>query len=139
MGYSVASCFTDDFIIFTEMDDSANFPSGRLTPETEDSLSSFVEEHLLLELVVFIAEILHSAHLTVIVIILSSHPVAVFIEVVYEIKSIIIPKSDIFFIYPIVIKSISIVVFSLGYGIAFFIIGKVYFQFTDINLIFISI
>src|SRR5699024_10340821 len=121
------------------MDDPANLPRGRLTPETEDGLSSFVEEDLLPELVVFIAEILHSAHLTVIVIILSFHPVAVFIEVVYEIKNIIITKSDIFFIYLIVIKSISIVVFSLCYGMAFFIIGKVYFQFTDINLIFISI
>ena len=85
------------------MDNPANFPSGRLAPETKDGLSSFVKEHLLLELVVFIAEILYSAYLTVIVIILSSHPVAVFIEVVYEIESVIIPKSDIFFIYPIVV------------------------------------
>src|SRR5699024_738879 len=77
--------------------------------------------------------------MTVIVVILTSCSVAIFIEKIDEVKSVIITESDIFLIEAIVIKSICIMLLSLSYVIICCIIGNLYFHFSNVDLFFFTV
>src|SRR5699024_7763210 len=135
VGNRISSRLTEHFIVCTEMGDPTDFSRRRFMPEIKEGCTFFIIEHFLSDLVLFKTEILDSAYMSIIVMVLPPVPVAIFIEVICEVEGAVIPECNVLFIYAVVIKSVSIVVLSLGYGIFPGISGKIYFHFTGIDFI----
>src|SRR5690625_6692593 len=96
------------------MGDPTDFSRRRFMPEIKEGCTFFIIEHFLSDLVLFKTEILHSAYMSIIVMVLPPVPVAIFIEVICEVEGAVLPGCNVLFIYDVDMKSVRSVVLFVG-------------------------